>query len=75
MKGKKDKEEIELEPIGSIDFSYNQLVQLVKIAESLPRDQQKMLVQVLSDKVQSPKQQHLNKGATKSPQRNYEPLY
>ena len=36
-------------------FTDNQLTQLVKVAETLPRDQQKILVQVLSDKINNTK--------------------
>jgi hypothetical protein len=35
----------------NLDLTDNQLAQLVKVAEKLPRDQQKMLVQILSEKM------------------------
>ena len=56
----------------NVDFTDNQLVQLVKIAETLPRDQQKMLVHVLSEKVKSPKH---HAASARSPQPNYQGLY
>ena len=50
----------------NFDLTDNQLVQLVKTAEQLPVDQQKILIQVLSDKMNNNK---------KSKQGAYQDLY
>ena len=49
-----------------LDLTDNQLSQLVKVAETLPKDQQRMLVQVLTNK--------LAQGSAKKPS-HYSNLY